>query len=165
MPVSPTSTFTLENFTLTPRYVMYPPLPAGLSMDPATGVVTGTPTEVYPSTRHWITATAGGNAESASSTLQVTVAASPPPPTPSISITGTRDDTRIKVTGTATNLTGETLRPWIRFPGQDSFFQGFAVITPKADGTFTWQRKTNKKTYVYFTHESTRSNSITIPAR
>ena len=89
----------------------------------------------------------------------------PPPPTPTITITGARDDKRIKVTGTTTNLTGQTLRPWIRFPGQTGFFQGLANITPAADGTFTWQRKTGKKATVYIAHEETRSNTVIIPAR
>jgi predicted outer membrane repeat protein len=79
VPVTATSTFTLANFTLPPRYSVYPALPAGLTLDPATGVVSGTPTAAHPSTRHWITATAGGGAESASSTLQVQVAAGPQP--------------------------------------------------------------------------------------
>jgi hypothetical protein len=87
-PVTATSTFALENFTLIPRYVVYPALPAGLTLDPTTGVVSGTPTEVYPSTRHWITATAGGNAESAYCTLQVSVAAAPTPTPAVVALTG-----------------------------------------------------------------------------
>jgi hypothetical protein len=84
---------------------------------------------------------------------------------PSITITGSRDDKRIKVTGTATDLAGKTLRPWIRFPGETSYNEGTAVITPAADGTFTWQRKTGKKATVYIAHEETRSNTVIIPAR
>jgi len=76
--VAPTSGFTLENFTLVPRYSVYPALPAGLSLDPATGVVSGTPTAPYVATRHWITASAGGNSESAYSTLEIAVAANVP---------------------------------------------------------------------------------------
>ena len=89
----------------------------------------------------------------------------PPPPTPTITITGTRDDKRIVVTGASTELTGKTLRPWIRFPGQAAFFQGLAVITPAADGSFIWSRRTGKKTTVYIAHEDTRSNTVIIPAR
>jgi hypothetical protein len=40
-----------------------------------------------------------------------------------------------------------------------------AVIPVATDGTFTWSRKTNKKTYVYIAHATTRSNTVTIPAR
>jgi hypothetical protein len=34
-----------------------------------------------------------------------------------------------------------------------------------ADGTFAWSRRTGKKVYVYFTHGSIKSNTVTIPAR
>ena len=37
--------------------------------------------------------------------------------------------------------------------------------TVSADGTFTWQRKTGKKIYVYFEHAEARSNTVTISAR
>lgn len=76
--VTPTSRFTLENFTMPVRYSVYPALPAGLTLDPATGVVSGTPTVAYPSTRHWITAATPGNSESAYSTLQIEVNAKLP---------------------------------------------------------------------------------------
>jgi hypothetical protein len=39
------------------------------------------------------------------------------------------------------------------------------VIPVSADGTFTWSRKTGKKTYVYVAHATTRSNTVTIPVR
>ena len=87
------------------------------------------------------------------------------PPRPTITITGSRDGQRIKVTGIATGLAGTTLRPWIRFPGQTSHTEGMAAISPAADGTFTWSRKTGKKAYVYIAREATRSNTVTIPAR
>ena len=86
-------------------------------------------------------------------------------PKPSITITGTRDGQRITVTGTATGLAGKKLRPWIRFPGQSAHSQGTAVITPAADGTFTWSRKTDKRTSVYIAHGETKSNTVIIPAR
>ena len=38
-------------------------------------------------------------------------------------------------------------------------------MTVAADGSFTWSRKSGKKTYVYFASESgVRSKGITIPA-
>ncbi|MDR6888160.1 MULTISPECIES: putative Ig domain-containing protein [Variovorax] len=44
------------------RYSVAPPLPAGLALDPATGVISGTPTAVAPSTVYVVTAeNAGGN--------------------------------------------------------------------------------------------------------
>jgi len=32
------------------------------------------------------------------------------------------------------------------------------------DGTFTWQRKSKRRTYVYFKSDTTRSKRIIIPA-
>ena len=69
------------------------------------------------------------------------------------------------MSGTSTELVGQILRPWVRFPGQTAYTQGSAIITVGSDGTFTWSRKANKKTYVYFTHESVRSNTVVIPAK
>lgn len=86
-------------------------------------------------------------------------------PKPSITITGSRDGKRITVAGTATGLAGQELRPWIRFPGQSTHSRGTAVITPAADGTFTWSRKTDKRTSVYIAHGETKSNTVIIPAR
>ena len=85
------------------------------------------------------------------------------PPKPSILISGTRDGSTIRVDGTTIDLTG-TLSPWVRFPGQTSYIEGSArpAIT---DNAFTWSRKANKKTYVYFTHGDVKSNTLTIPAR
>ena len=85
------------------------------------------------------------------------------PPKPSILISGTRDGSTIRVDGTAIDLTG-TLTPWVRFPVQTSYIEGSArpAIT---DNAFTWSRKANRKSYVYFTHGDVKSNTLTIPAR
>lgn len=83
-------------------------------------------------------------------------------------ITGARDaaDARyILVSGTATGMAGEALTPWIRFPGQASYAAGTSRPTVSSDDTFTWKRLSAKKTYVYFTGESIRSNRVIIPAR
>ena len=88
-------------------------------------------------------------------------------PKPTITIVGSRsaDGTRIEVRGTTTDLAGHDARPWFRFPGQTTFTQGFAVITITDDGTFTWTRKTSKKTYVYVTHDTVKSNTVVIAAK
>jgi hypothetical protein len=86
----------------------------------------------------------------------------------SLVITGARDaaDARyVLVSGTATGMAGETLTPWIRFPGQTSYAAGMSRPTVSSDGTFTWKRLSAKKTYVYFTGESVRSNRVIIPAQ
>jgi hypothetical protein len=85
-----------------------------------------------------------------------------------IQITGSRDasDTRVvRVSGTTTDLVGEQVTPWVRFPGQGSFTAGTGVRTVAADGTFAWSRATGKKVYVYFTHVSIKSNTVVIAAR
>ena len=86
----------------------------------------------------------------------------------SLVITGARDaaDARsIRISGTAIGMAGETVTPWIRFPGQTSYAAGTSRPTVSADNTFTWQRLSAKKTYVYFTGESVRSNRVIIPPR
>jgi titin len=85
-----------------------------------------------------------------------------------IQITGSRDasDTRVvRVSGTTTDLVGEQVTPWVRFPGQGSFTAGTGVRTVAADGTFAWSRATGKKVHVYFTHGSIKSNTVVIAAR
>ena len=74
----------------------------------------------------------------------------------------------IRVEGVATGFAaGTRVIPLIRFPGQTEYTQGSARPEIGADGAFSWERKTGKKTYVYFTSldGSVRSNTIIIPAR
>ena len=111
------------------------------------------------------TSPAGTGAASAPSKAVTPTAPPPPPPTPSILITGSRDGQRIEVSGSAMHLTSQTVRPWIKFRGQSTYSEGTAVIPIAADGTFTWSRKTNRKTYVYVAHTTTKSNMVTIAAR
>ncbi|MFM8640132.1 MAG: fibronectin type III domain-containing protein [Planctomycetota bacterium] len=92
-----------------------------------------------------------------------------PPGDESIEIVGKRGKVKGKkgliVTGTSTGVPqGSILRPWIRFPGQASYTQGIARISVRADGTFEWSRKGNKKAYVYVATDdgSLRSNGIIV---
>lgn len=61
---------------------------------------------------------------------------------------------------------GDTVVPYVRFPGQE-YVQGSARPVIQADGSFEWQRKTGKKTYVYFTSAdgTVTSNRIIIAAQ
>ena len=90
------------------------------------------------------------------------------PVVPSIVITGSRDrvDTRlVRVIGRTTGLAGEQVTAHVRFAAQPDY-----VIDPVApvvgvDGRFGWERRTARKTYVYFTHEGVKSNTVIITAR
>jgi hypothetical protein len=82
-PATPSSPFVLSGFTRPVTYSIFPALPQGLTIDPTTGVVSGTPAAVYPSTSHWITAASIGNTESASSLFVLEVKEPEPLPTPS----------------------------------------------------------------------------------
>jgi VCBS repeat-containing protein len=97
-----------------------------------------------------------------------------PGPTPkdkSITITGNRGTVSGKlgiiVDGDTTGFDpGTKLVPYVRFPGQTQYTEGSARPEVGADGGFTWQRKTGKKTYVYFKNEaeSIQSNRVIVPA-
>jgi predicted outer membrane repeat protein len=109
---------------------------------------------------------AGWGAESAPSNA-VTPEAPTPPVEKSIVITGTRgtgnDNRTIYVAGTTTGLTG-TVEPHYRFPG-GQYTLGNARPAITDDGTFTWKRRSGKKTYVFFTHGEVKSNRVIIAAR
>ncbi len=89
----------------------------------------------------------------------------------SITITGERTPVSGKsgiiVNGTTTGFKkGETVVPYIRFPGETSFTQGSARPEIGDDGSFSWQRKTGKRVTVYLATEdgSVTSNRVTIQA-
>lgn len=91
------------------------------------------------------------------------------PVEPTIVISGTRGDVRGKpgviVTGSSMDLgMGAILRPWIRFPGPQPYTQGTAEVLVDVSGGFTWERRTNKKLYVFMrtTDGELRSNRIII---
>lgn len=137
-------------------------VPGGLTC--STSALTCTVTGLTNGTAYAFTVTA----TSAAGTSQPSAAsAAVTPRAPTITIVGTRskDGARIEIAGTSTDLVGKDVRPWFRFPGQASYTQGSAAITVAADGTFTWSRKASKKTYVYFTHDTVKSNTVVTSAR
>ena len=80
-----TSAFGLiaSNFSQAPTYSISPTtLPAGVTLNQASGEVSGTPTTTFPRTTYTVTATAGQQSASTSVTLEVTGLTSCPPPTP-----------------------------------------------------------------------------------
>lgn len=86
------------------------------------------------------------------------------PRKPGIVITGTRDGQRVRATGATTGIQVTQVKTRVRLQDQKDYQTG--VPRPvDSDGTFTWQRTTSKKVYVYFTADGIRSNRIIIPAR
>jgi hypothetical protein len=101
-------------------------------------------------------------------------ASSPVTPTPSaaksILITGSRttvkDRPGVKATGTTVGLAGTTVQARVHVAGEVDYING-SLRTVAPDGSFTWQRKTGKKVYVYFRSlddVAVRSNRVVIPA-
>ena len=73
----------------------------------------------------------------------------------------------IRIEGTATGFTaGDTVKPFVRFPGETSYSEGTARPVVGTAGDFSWQRKTGKKTYVYFksADDVVKSNTVIIAA-
>lgn len=90
------------------------------------------------------------------------------PAVATIVISGTRGTVKGKpgviVDGVASALPeATTLSPWLKFPGEGAYTAGTAIITPDADGEFTWQRRTGKKIYVYMRgSDGTKSRTLVI---
>ena len=91
----------------------------------------------------------------------------PTPPAATIVIVGSRgtgaNAARVYVSGTTTGLAGEKVRARVRLAGQERYKSG-ASRAVAADGTFTWQRKSKRRTYVYFKSGTVRSKRVIIPA-
>lgn len=84
-----------------------------------------------------------------------------------IVITGSRGSGdnagRVFVQGVSTGLVGRQVTPRVKLQGETDYETGTGVRTISADGTFAWQRRTGKKTYVYFTAGAgVRSNRVII---
>ena len=97
--------------------------------------------------------------------ITAAVRKSVPPPKPSILISGSRDGSTIRVNGASTHLAGTTLTAWFQLTGQATYTRGKTLVTVDPEGTFTWTRKTTKQTQIYFTHNTTQSNTVVIAAR
>lgn len=108
---------------------------------------------------------AGWGSESGPSNA-VTPEGPTPPVDKTIVITGTRgtgnDNRTIYIAGTTTGLTG-TVEPHYRFPG-GQYTLGSTRPAITDDGTFTWKRRSGKKTYIFFTHSEAKSNRIIVPS-
>ena len=144
------------------------------------GVTTGSflapPTELAAFTMSMVAGTlvaensvGWANALYGTSTSATARIGNPEPVMVTILIEGTRgsgsDANRVFVEGTTTNLVGEIVTPYFRFPGQTGFTMGVGLRTVDSLGNFNWQRKTGKRIAVQFRYDDVRSNSIIIPAR
>ena len=113
----------------------------------------------------------GAPAAKATARTEITVSGSVPTDK-SILIVGERGTVSgksgILVDGDTTGFDrGAKMKPWIRFPGESSYNVGSARPEVSAAGDFSWQRKTGKKVYVFFTSEddAIKSNRIIIDAK
>lgn len=163
MPLTPTVSFSAKDFLQAPTYAVSPALPPGLDIDPLSGVVSGVPTSPAVLSKYVITAVAG--AQSATASLWLTVSAAPGP-APTILITGRHgagaDKGRIVVTGITTGLAGEAVLAHVRLAGQRAY-RATGTRPVAADGTFSWQRRTSRRAFVYFTAPGgERSNRVVI---
>lgn len=92
------------------------------------------------------------------------------PVEPTIMITGTRAEggarQAVRAFGESTGLQGEVVQARVHLSGEIDYYNG-SRRTIGADGSFTWQRKTNKKVYVYFraVDFDVRSNRVIISIR
>ncbi|MGA1111911.1 MAG: putative Ig domain-containing protein, partial [Ilumatobacteraceae bacterium] len=135
-------------------------LPAGLALDPITGVITGTPTQVTSGAVP-LTVTATDGYGSASSAFTITVTAVTPP-VATIDATLSRDVDRMTAVGSVVGApAGTTITPWYRLPGDTGYTAGVPV-TLDANGGFTWTRKVNrsKTARVYFTVSGVQSTTL-----
>lgn len=89
------------------------------------------------------------------------------PVSKAIVITGTRADLDgrrgVRAFGQTTGLVGATVQARVHLAGEIDYYNG-SQRTVGADGSFTWQRLTNKRVYVYFRtlDQEVRSNRIVI---
>ena len=70
----------------------------------------------------------------------------------------------IRVRGTSTGLGGERATLWLSIGGRKAT-RASATVRIKDDGTFMWARKLNRAAVIYAEVGTTRSNTISTPAR
>jgi hypothetical protein len=106
-----------------------------------------------------------GWSPTSASTAPVTPASTP---TPTIVITGSRGTGegrigRVVVQGVTTYLAGALVQARVHLAGEVDYYDG-STRRIQENNTFTWQRLTKKKVYVYFTTEdrTVRSNRLII---
>lgn len=89
-------------------------------------------------------------------------------PVVAITIVGSRDPNqprRVLVTGSALQLAGSSVLPHVRLGGQRSYRPGVRTVGVDPTGVFTWQRRTGRALWVYFSGGGARSSSVYIAAQ
>ncbi len=87
-------------------------------------------------------------------------------PTDAFMISGSRRGRLVQVRGVTTLTPGALVTAHIRFPGAYPYRPVADALVVSAESSFTWQRKTRKKVYVYFRSEDgLTSTRLIIPAR
>jgi YVTN family beta-propeller protein len=90
------------------------------------------------------------------------------PSQPSILITGSRgvgkESGLIRVVGSASGLDGQQVQARVRLAGQAGYRSG-TIVSVGSDGSFSWQRKTDRRAFVYFRAPEVRSPRVVIPSR
>lgn len=135
-------------------------LPAGLNLDAATGVISGSPTSTTSgAVALAVTGTDTYGSTVASFTIDVV---QPAPVVPTLSASLTRDVERLSAFGVVIDAPpGSSVTPMVKLSGQSAFTAGVAVPIG-ADSSFTWSRTvaSDKDAQVYFTVGSGRSASL-----
>ena len=112
--ITPTAAYTAAYIGNPLTYSINPTLPAGLALDPASGVISGTPTVASPATQYTVTATDGSVAVTADVAITITNNVVPPRPVPRPPAApgtpqGVAGDGSITVTWTAPATSGSSL--------------------------------------------------------
>lgn len=98
--ITPTTPFTPQGFSGTVQYSVSPNLPAGLTLDPSTGVISGTPTAQQGALTYTITATDGVK----TATAEVTITVGEPDATGGLGLVDTGTSLRVALGVTITGL-------------------------------------------------------------
>jgi hypothetical protein len=133
--LTPTVTGTVSGYSVTP------PLPAGLTLDPTSGAISGTPTTATPNTSYVVKATNSGGSTTA--TLQFAVG--------SVDVVSESSITRTVVAGTAVYVDVVIQPRYLQFAGTlysvasdaDNVFANPVSVTNNNDGTFTLEFATS----------------------
>lgn len=87
---------------------------------------------------------------------------------PAIVVTGSRTGRMVSVVGEVSGMSSGSVSVWVRWPGQARYAVAESVRVTRGRQDVTWQRRTNKRVYVFFQAvgddgQKARSHRIIIP--